>query len=58
MNITKCDMCGKTIKKRGSKLSIGGSVVQGWGVDACEKCAVPFIQLLKKSDLIENDNRA
>jgi len=58
MHLTKCDVCGNTVKRGQSKLNISGNLVRGWGVDICEKCAKPYIVLLKKSDLLESENRA
>jgi hypothetical protein len=57
MHVTKCDACGKTIKKSDAKLNIGGKPVKGWGIDLCEKCAAPYLALLKKSGLVETEDR-
>ncbi len=55
MNITKCDVCGKTVKEGRQKLSIGGKAIKGWNVDVCEKCATPYLALLKKSGLVKTE---
>ena len=58
MRVTKCDTCGRAIKRGESKLSISGDALKSWDVDMCEKCAKPFFALLKKFDLLKTENRA
>lgn len=58
MRVTKCDACGRAIKRGESKLGISGEPLKSWDVDICETCAKPFFGLLKKLDLLKTENRA
>jgi len=54
MNITKCDICKKTIKKDSKSLYIGLGSIFSNHIEICENCGKPVMKLLKDKKLIES----
>ena len=55
MQITKCDMCGKQVKKGAPELHF--SYPRWFPMKSlCEKCAAPIMPFLKKTGLIKDES--
>lgn len=56
MNITKCDICKKTIKKGADSVHIGiGSSMLSNHIEICSDCGKPVLKLLRDKRLITNE---
>ena len=53
MNITKCDICEKTIdsRKKSARVSFGDSLFKFF--EFCPDCGKPVVEFLKSKKLIE-----
>ena len=58
MYVTKCDGCGKTIKKPDAGVSVSGSHPNYFQLHLCVKCAASINAILKKMKLVKTENRA
>lgn len=57
MQITKCDICRKTIKKNPGSVHIGlGGTCFFNHVEICPECGKSVLKLLKDNDLIKDKN--
>ena len=52
MNIKKCDLCHKIIKKDDKTVIAGFGWIQG--SELCEKCGKPVLDFLRKKKLIDS----
>ena len=51
MNITKCDLCKRTIKKGGAYFRLFDAFVS---FELCSNCSEPIVELLKSKGLIKD----
>ena len=58
MNITKCDICKKTIEKDSKSIYIGiGGMFTVNRAEICENCGKPVLKFLKDRKLINFQNK-
>ena len=57
MNITKCDICKKTIKKGSESVHISVGNVFSNHTEICSDCGEPVLKLLRDKKLITDEDK-